>query len=256
MSQRRVPIRFFHFLAGTSQSARDLHSPVAAIRFTVIATVLYAALMSSQLNLQARFAPFFHACGNYVFADGFWSHDKASVHFFDAAADDLFEQVDNAFFMELPPDTVIPRAQGEKDTLLFLQNEDPPGAGFLRTGARLMAFTPTVILLVLVIATPVSLLRRSLLAIGSFTLLAAFIAFRMSILVIQGVFAHPDKSWRIYEPSDFWRDVLARVDKIVCDNPTFHYVAPVIIWAVVAIALSMVAHVLETRRERKQLAND
>jgi hypothetical protein len=253
MSRPSAPVRFLKFIAGTSESAKDLHSPVAAIRFSVITTVLYVVLMSSQLDLQARFAPVFRACGNYLFSDGFWSHDKASVHFFDASADDLFQQVDKAFFMDLPPKTRIPRAQGEKDTLLFLQNQDPPGAGFLRTGARLMAFTPTVILFVLVVATPVSLRRRFLLAIGSFALLAAFFAFRMSILVIQGGFAEPEKSWRIYNPSEFWRDVLTRVDKVVCDNPTFHYVAPVLVWAIVVICLSMIAHVLHARREQESL---
>ncbi len=255
MPRRSAPIRFLQFLAGTSASASDLHSPVAAIRFSIITTILYVVLMSSQLDLQARFAPVFRACGDYLFAESFWSHDSASVHFFDASADDLFQQVDRAFFMDLPPATRIPRAQGEKDTLLFMQNEDPPGAGFLRTGARLMVFTPTVILFALVIASPMSLRRRVCLAIGSFTLLFAFFAFRMSILVIQGGFADPKKSWRLYNPTDFWRDVLTRVDKIVCDNPTFHYVAPVIIWAIVAITLSMIAHVLQTRREQNQITD-
>lgn len=253
MSQRSGPIRLLRYVAGTSPSATDLHSPVAAIRFTVLASVLYALLMSSQLNLQSRFAPLFRAYGNALFSGSFWGNENASVNFFDAAADDLFEQVDSAFFMDLPPATPIPRAQGEKDTLLLLQNEDPPGAGFLRTGARLMAFTPAVILLVLVVTTPVSLRRRTLLAIGSFTFLAAFVAFRMSILVVQGGFADPGKSWRLYNPSEFWRDVLTRVDAIVCDNPTFHYVAPVIIWAMGVIVLSMIAHVLQTRRDQKQL---
>jgi hypothetical protein len=253
MSRHSGPIRFLSYLAGTSPAASDLYSPLAAVRFTLLASILYAVLMSSHLDLQSRFAPLFRAFGNALFSDSFWGNENASVHFFDAAADDLFKQVDSAFFMDLPPATPIPRAQGEKDTLLFLQNENPPGAGFLRTGARLMAFTPAVILLVLVVTTPVSLRRRALLAIGSFTLLAAFVAFRMSILVIKGGFADAEKAWRLYNPGDFWRDVLTRVDAIVCDNPTFHYVAPVLIWAMGVIVLSMIGHILQTRRDQKQL---
>jgi len=242
--------RFLKFILGTSNGAQDLHSPTAAIRFTLVATVLYAVFVSSPLNLDAVFAPGFRAFGNYLFAHGFLSHDEASVHFLDARAGDLFEQVDDVFEFDLPRsfDKSIPRAIGEKDTLLVLQNTLHLGkVGFLRTGARLMAFTPAAILLAIVLATPVSLRRRLALGIFSFALLSAFIAFRLAILIIHGGFAVATKAYHLYEPSDFWRDVLNRVDTIVCDNPTFHYVAPVVIWVIAAIGLSIVAHLLHSR---------
>jgi|GEM_PF-1748853 len=251
MSSNSAPIRWLKFLVGTSPSARDLHSPVAAVRFTLVATAIYALLMSPQLNLQARFAPLFRTFGNKLFANGFGTHDEASVHFFDAGAKDLFDQVNRAFVLELPRsyEKNIPRAQGEKDTLLLLQSTEKKSGGFLRTGARLMAFTPAAILLAIVLATPCSLRRRTVLFACSFILLAAFVAFRLSILVVHGGFAVPQKSYHLYEPSDFWRDVLNRVYTVVCDNPTFHYVAPIIIWAVVVVGLSFVAYNLQVRQE-------
>lgn len=252
-------MRAIRFILGTDPRAADTSSPAAIIRFVVLAAVLYAFFCWLEPRMLETYRSWYRWFGNAVFAD-----NVGSVHFFDISDHDPRGEVDAAVDRlvrrALPPDqhppqpiklparVKLPTGEGEKDTLLLLQNRQKPGElGFLRSGSRLMGYAPTVLLISLVLVTPVGWMRRAFLLIAGLVLLHAFIAFRLWIFVLHGGLADPAKKWHLYSPSAFWSDAIRRADNVLVDDPTFNYVIPIVMWIILLIVLS----IWSTWRERR-----
>lgn len=88
----------------------------------------------------------------------------------------------------------------------------------------------------LVAATPTpeqfakNMKTRVVVLIVSLLLVHLFIMVRISALVLNQALADPSKSYALFRPGNFMRDLIGRADTILADNPTFAYVAPVFVW--------------------------
>jgi hypothetical protein len=239
--------RAIRFILGTDPKACDTSSPAAIIRFGLVAAIVYAIFCWLEPTLLETYRAWYRGFGNAMF-----SHRVGSVRFFDISEHDPRPEIEAIIGVKLPAKFKALEMEGEKDTVLMLQNRSAPdtSVGFLRSGSRLMGYAPTVLLISLVLATPIGLLKRLFLVIAGLMLLHAFIAFRLWVFVLQGGFADPTKDYRLYSPSPFWAKTLWRADKVLVENPDFHYVVPVIIWIALLVALSIFTTWRRRRAER------
>jgi len=224
------------FLLGTHPSARDPSSPAAIIRFAGIGVVVYILLIIFQPALHQAYGYWFRAFGDVVFHR---VGGVGSVHFLDLHSQTLFQDLDEVTPGDLPANFDVPKADGEKDTLLVLQSSKAPGSvGLFRSGSRMMAYIPTALFFALFVATPLPVLKRVVLLVAGFVVLHLFLVLRMWVYVTNVGFADPGKKYHIYEPGDLSRDLLRRADKVLADDPTFNYIVPVLVWLVVVLGIN------------------
>jgi hypothetical protein len=242
------PRGFAAFLLGTDPRARETTSPAAIIRFAAIAVFVYMLLIIFQPMAHRAYGYFYRAFATAAFSR---VGGAGSVHFLDLRSPTLFNDLDAVTPGDLPKRLELPKPDREKDTLLVLQNRNQPGKfGLFRSGSRLMAYIPTALFLSLFVATPLPWLKRLVALIAGFALLHLFIVFRLWVYVLNVGFADVDKKYHLYEPGKFWRDLLRRGDRVLADDPTFNYVAPVVVWLLAILAVEFVS------RYRARLAED
>ncbi|MCH7526341.1 MAG: hypothetical protein IID39_02790 [Planctomycetes bacterium] len=206
--------------------------PKTVIRFAALFLGAYTLIMLPWSGWERAYGAIFRAENNPVLS-AIWSPLGGEVHLLDLHSDTLRSEVESIIGGTLPRGFPIPEATENKDTLLLLRNVDmPTRIGMLRTGSRLMAYTPLGVLIALALATPISIWRRLWVLAGGLVCVHLFIVIRLSILATANGFADVTKSYHLFEPSPFWKDVLRRADLVLCDNPTFHYLFPVLVWAV------------------------
>ena len=241
------------FLLGLSQPSRDRSSPLAIVRLVVIAGIFYALFMSSEA-LMHRYGNWFRAF-NGVFLSPFWFWPEARADALDLNSPTLREEVlsrlDQRVAKALPARFQPPGPEEEKDTLLLLQNSKTLGQiGFQRTGSRLMGYTPTALLIALILATPIPWRRRLVTLIAGLVVVHAFVVLRMTLMVASRGFADVNEKFRLFTPSTLWTQVLNGAREVFCDNPTFHYVIPVVLWGFLLVIVGSLSTFYEQRRRR------
>ena len=92
---------------------------------------------------------------------------------------------------------------------------------------------PSFVVLALVLATPLPWQRRSWALLWSFLAVNAFIVLRISFTLAAAGFA-ADKQYALFELGSLARGVLTRAENILSDNPTVSFVAPALIWFLLA----------------------
>lgn len=224
--------------------------PKAIVKFAILATAIYAALTFTPRlwpPLQQQYAGVFRFGGNAFFSQ-FWLWPQGRVAFLDLHSDDLIGDINASFPGEMPDGFTPPSPRAEQDTLLVLVNRRTPGSiGMLRTSSSLMGYVPVALLIALVSATPMRWSRRGWAVLWGLLLVQAFIAIRISALVLNQGFAVAEKPYALFQPGRFVKWMLASASEVLADNPSFAYVAPVCIWLIVLFSFAM----FDRRRREK-----
>ncbi len=207
-------------------------------RFCLAAIVLCAVLMARWPGLEHGYAYLFRAGGNLLFSKTFWFWSNGRVHFIDLYAPDQAAAIERAVGVPVGEGFTPAKAEGVKDTLLILINRRLGESEGMRTSSRLVGYMPTAIIVVLVLATPLPLRRRGWALLWGLVLVQLFIAFRLTLLLLDGGFA-AGGDVTLFHPGPFWRGALSNARKIVCNDPTLSWLFPVFIWFLVALRSRM-----------------
>ena len=223
-------------------------------RVALLVVVVYGALAIAPRVWPAwerGYAHLFRSGGNALFSR-FWFWPEARVRFLDLRSATLAGEIGAATGGTLPADFIPPKPTRDQDTLLVLTNRAARGSvGMLRTGSRMMGYVPAAVLLALIAATPLPWSRRGWALAWGLFLVHVLIAARLTALVAHSGFAAPGKAYALFDPGPLARSVLARVDEVLADNPTFAYVAPVLLWMLILLSLEVWA----TWRGRRTVAS-
>lgn len=215
--------------------------PRRIVKFFLFATVLYAAFTWPWAAREAAFSRGFRAAANLVFSR-FWFWPQGNVTFLNLHSPTLFEDIDAATPGTLPARIKPPEPKDVvQDTLMILQNRDVPGAfGLVRTSSRPIAYWPIAVVISLVLATPISWVRKLAGLLLGTLLASAFVALRVTIVLLSTGFADGSKKFRLFSPGPWVRKALEGMDYVSADNPTFSFVAAVFIWLVVVFVVLLV----------------
>ena len=116
-----------------------------------------------------------------------------------------------------------------------LRSRAAPGSiGYLRTSSRYIGYSPTAIVITLILCTPIAWSRRGRAAIWGLLLVHGFIALRVSLTLAATGFG-ADKGYALFHPGPFLRGALSRAELVLSDDPTVSFVVPVFIWFLVTL---------------------
>lgn len=132
---------------------------------------------------------------------------------------------------------------GVHENKMHLWNRRNPNAVFPMTNStRYVGYLPTILVVVLIVATPVSWGRRGWALLGGMAIVHCFIAIRLGV-VLLGAFCG-DAPWRIWQPSAFWQSVLTTTGEGLSNSPPISFIVPVLIWLMVTVRRDDVARAL------------
>lgn len=218
-----------------------MFEPKRIAKFAFLVLVFYTLLTWPWSGWDATYGSWFRSGGDTVFSR-FWFWPQATVKFVNLRSPTLFGDIDAVTPGTLPPKFKPPKPDDVvQDTLMVLMNADVPASiGMLRTSSRPIGFWPTAVFLSLMLATPIRWWRKLIALPLGLVLVHAFVAFRVTVLLLKGGFADPAKKYALFHPTEFWQDVWRRAGEVFADNPTFAYVVPVFIWLTTVFAVHLV----------------
>ncbi len=182
----------------------------------------YAALMAPWPGVQHAYARMFQGAGNIVFAR-FWFWSEGTV---------VFHNIDSLKPGDLPPGVGTIQADATRDTVMVLRKVRAPQVGNLRTSSRYIGYSPTAMLVALVLATPIPWRRRGVALLWGMGFVHAFIVLRVTLTLAANGFA-ADKGYALFSPSEFWYGMLSRAQTLLADDPSVSFVVPMMIWFLV-----------------------
>ena len=188
----------------------------------------FVPLLAGWHGPERAYAYVYRSYGNILFAR-FWIWPDAGVRFLDLESLEAGDVAPGAADIE---------ATGDFDTLMELRLRRSPSSiayGYLRTSCRLGAYWPTAMLIALVVATPVPWSRRGWALLWGVLLVHVFIALKLTLTLTANGFAAPGKRYALFEPSQFWREILVGVEGVVSDNPVFPFVVALFVWLLVTL---------------------
>lgn len=172
-----------------------------ALRFAVV----YLALVAAWPVLAPAYRPVYCALGNVLFRGG-----EASVEF----------------------RTKDPGS--DLDVELVLTNRGTGARARMANSSRLIGYLPTVTLIALVLATPVSWKRRRRALLLGLALVTLFVALRMA-LPIRREFSNPELApLMVHHPGAVGRWALGVAQRAFLRAPASWFVVPILIWIGVA----------------------
>jgi len=217
-----------------------MFEPKAIVRFAAILMVCFALLIAPWPGWWRTYAGYFRGFGELVFTEArLWS--PASARFLDLTSPTLYGDLDAVTPGTLPRHYKLPEPEARKDTLAVLMNKDVPATfGVTSTSSIPMGLWPTAMVASLALATPLRWWRRmAVLPIG-LILAHGFVALRLALLLLKNGFADPAKPYHVFSPGERWWAILRGADEVICDDPTFSFVAPVFLWLVAVFAVQCV----------------
>ncbi len=229
-----------------------MFEPKAVLRFVGILMVCFALLIAPWPGWWPTYAAYFRSFGEWVFADSsFLSPGKA--RFLDLASPTLFDDLDAITPGTLPRHYKLPGPEDRKDTLAVLMNKDVPQTfGVSATSSIPMGLWPTAMVAGLALATPARWRRRIVILLVGVALAHAFVALRLGLMLLKNGFADPAKSYRVFTPGESWFKVLRGADEVICDDPTFSFIAPVFIWLLVIFAVRFAGRLIGPRPTKSE----
>lgn len=205
------------------------------IRFFLFAALLFAVLMAPWPGLERGYAALFRTGGDVLFSRTYWFWTQGRVRFLDLDAEDLVGQINAVIPGQLPPGVKPPPSSGVKDTLMVLMNTSTPAStGQLRTSSRYIAYVPTVMVMALILATPLSKSRRIRALVWGFVGIHAFVALRVSLTLAAKGFA-AEKVYALVDLGPTLSGMLRRCETLLSDDPTISFVVPAFLWFVLAM---------------------
>ena len=199
-----------------------MHQSKRIILFFLAGVASYALLMAPWPGVQRAYGRLFQGGGNIVFAR-FWFWSEGTV---------VFHDIDSLQPGDLPPGVGTIRADAARDTVMVLRKARVPQVGHLTTSSRYIGYSPTAMLVALVLATPIPWRRRGIAMLWGMALVHAFIALRLTLTLAANGFA-ADKGYALFSPGAFWSGVLGRAETLLSDDPSVSFVVPMMIWFVV-----------------------
>jgi len=192
--------------------------PIAA--FFLKAALWYALLLFPWLGGARVYATAFRTAGNVLFR--------------------VFGSSGRVYFNPLPPGK-------ERDTEIVLENIKTRGArGTMDANSRRMGFMATAFLSALVLATPIPRPRRLVALVWGLVLISVFVAFKMYLQLVNAF--SDDNVLAIYTFGAFTKTVVVALIKVFSMSPVTAYIAPVVIWVLVAFRRGDLAGLAVFRR--------
>ncbi len=210
--------------------------PKQLLKFSLWTVVLTTLLLYPWSFVDRGYARAFQAVNTQLFSR-FWFWSAGQAVFIDLRAKDVVQRMDDATPGDLRtvPNLPVLRPTDVLDTLVIIMNRELPGPfGQFRVGSRQIGYWPTAWLLVLILAKPLPPKRKAWAFFWGMLLVHAFIAFRVSIDLLQGGLAIPGKKYAVFHLGPFWQDALTRMNQMFVDDPTISFIVPTLIWFLVA----------------------
>jgi hypothetical protein len=123
------------------------------------------------------------------------------------------------------------------DTIIYVANREQLDASYSGPAetrvfdSRLLAYSPTVLVIALILATGISWRRRCCALVGGLVWIHVFIAFLLGLMIISTVCANP--SLGLFEVSPFWQKIVSLLFKFFVTRGDACLVTAVPIWIVV-----------------------
>ncbi len=258
-----------------------MFEPKAILRFAAILVVVFTLLSVPWPGWRRTYAAYFRSYGDFLFAESsLLAPGKA--RFLELSSPTLFEDLDAITPGTLPRRYKLPEPEDRKDTLAVLMNKDVPQTfGVSATSSIPMGLWPTAMVAGLALATPIRWWRRLIVLAVGLVFAHAFVAVRLTLLLLKNGLADPAKRYHVFAPNERWHailrgagevisdwkiadavwpppeailgrvlkiaDVLWRLpeailrgaDEVICDDPTFSFVAPVFLWLVAVFVVQL-----------------
>jgi len=180
--------------------------PVKLILFFLLkCTLLYALFVSPLPGVGDAYRRCFRAVGNAVF----YTAGSTGLVQFEA----------------------LERGPEGKDTRVVLENRRDRYKGALEIRSLYYGYRPTVFLVALILATPISWSRRGRALLWGLLWINAFVLLRVW-LRITDAFCDP-KMLGLYNLSELWRSLLHGVMLVISRAPATAYFAPLLVWGLV-----------------------
>lgn len=160
--------------------------------------------------------------------------------FLDLDSADLFADLDAATGLPIPRHVRLPTSTEKFDTLLVVMNRKVRSPfGLLRVSSQLVGYTPTIVILALLLATPLTTWkRRGWALLAGMVLVHGYIAVRLSLFVLARCFA-ADKPYALFEPGTFLSGLIERAQTMIHEHPDRSWTIPVLIWFLVAALMGV-----------------
>lgn len=230
------------FVLGSDPVYRERSIP-AIVRLLVLVSAFYgigSALINFWPAWRSGYQSYFRALGDAAF-EQFLVWPNASIRFLDMNSPTIIEDIRASVPDPLDKPFPLPPRDKVKDTLMVMRNGalTPPELGLLRTSSQLMAYWPMLTIFALALATPWRWKRKLVLVLCCVVVAHAFIIGRLAVLALKGSFAVPSKRIRIVEISESSFSRLDRIESVLNDDPTLNFIAPVILWLLIVVALEL-----------------
>ncbi|MCO6436642.1 MAG: hypothetical protein J5J06_06095 [Phycisphaerae bacterium] len=213
--------------------------PRYILQFTLVLSLLSVVLLYPWPGVERGYARVFRAAGNVLF-HRFWFWGDGRVHFVDVRQSEfaLRSEIEALTPGTLSKSFRAPEPADKQGTLLIVRNVSKPEAGFglLLTSSRLVGYWPTVWLLALVLAKPMSWSRKGWALLWGMLLVHAFIAFRLSLLIAGKALFMAEKKYAVWEMGSFGLKLINGLEEVLVQNPTSSFMVPTFIWFVVAFS--------------------
>ena len=138
-----------------------------------------------------------------------------------------------------PPET----ASLSQDTKVTFKNRQTGMAQSIGCSAWLMGYLPFAAFLALMLATPIPWSRRWKTLLWGVFWIHLFVVFRIFLLVVFG-FCNPPPVG-LFAPSPFWAKIISTTTDVIGVSPVTSFVAPILIWILVAFRREDWARILE-----------
>lgn len=154
--------------------------------------------------------------------------EHAYARVFESGAGAVFGSFGSAGAVRFVPSTAT---EDPTNTDILLWNRRKRAGDAWHFSSRAVGYAPAAFLTALILSTPLPLRRKVRAFLFGMLLLHAFIT--LKLLVALTHFFSVDRSFALFTPSEFWRDVLGGVMKFVAFAPFFSRVVATFIWILV-----------------------
>jgi len=121
----------------------------------------------------------------------------------------------------------------DKDVIARLENVGNRAAGNMEMNSRLMGYLPTCFAVSLVLATPVSLNRKTIALLWALALTSCFVGVTVWLRLVNAL-SNSDVL-AVYAFGPFWKGAVVVLLKVLAMSPVTAYIAPVVIWVLVTL---------------------